>query len=148
MIKMRMRACVDMGVAPGSVSPRYGRGRTQALEPAGQLPAIDALPLTGQYTTYSVRKGTDDPDYAATEQLICTGADVTLGGGAATFAETRRPARTKGRTLVDQADDLGYRIVNTKADLLASAQPPRTSRCSDCSRPATCRSATPAPPPP
>jgi hypothetical protein len=80
MIKMRMRACVDMGVAPGSVSPRYGRGRTQALEPAGQLPAIDALPLTGQYTTYSVRKGTDDPDYvpdsAATEQLICTRADV------------------------------------------------------------------------
>ena len=33
MIKMRIRVCVDMPVAPGSVSPRYGRGRTQGLEP-------------------------------------------------------------------------------------------------------------------
>ena len=184
--------------------------RNYAYGAAGRFPGIDALPLTGQYTTYSVRKGTDDPDYvpdsaatgsawatgtktydnaisvdtdgvpqrtllelakarglrtgdvttselqdatpavqvshvtarscygptvtsttcptnalengglgSITEQLIRTRADVTLGGGAATFAETAKAGPYRGRTLLDQADDLGYRIVNTKADLAA-----------------------------
>jgi hypothetical protein len=103
MIKMRMRACVDMGVAPGSVSPRYGRGRTQALEPAGQLPAIDALPLTGQYTTYSVRKGTDNPTTCPTPPLPSSSSVpvpmFTLGGGAATFAESPKAGPHQGPDL-------------------------------------------------
>ncbi|MCW2748307.1 MAG: phoA, partial [Nocardioidaceae bacterium] len=44
---------------------------------AGRLPGIDALPLTGQYTTYSLKKGTTQPDYvpdsAATGSAWATG---------------------------------------------------------------------------
>lgn len=44
---------------------------------AGRLPGIDALPLTGQYTTYSLKKGTTQPDYvpdsAATGTAWSTG---------------------------------------------------------------------------
>ncbi|GAA2523423.1 alkaline phosphatase [Rarobacter incanus] len=44
---------------------------------AGTLPGIDALPLTGQYTTYSVQKGTNKVDYvpdsAATGSAWATG---------------------------------------------------------------------------
>jgi len=37
--------------------------RDYAYGAAGRLPGIDALPLTGQYTTYSLVKGTTQPDY-------------------------------------------------------------------------------------
>ncbi len=37
--------------------------RNYAYGAAGKLPGIDALPLTGEYTTYSVNKATGLPDY-------------------------------------------------------------------------------------
>ncbi len=178
---------------------QYGAG--------GRFPGIDALPLTGQYTTYSLTKdGKPDyvPDSAATgsawatgtktydnavsvditgkpqatllelakakglktgdvttselqdatpavqvshisarscygpvataktcpeaslangglgsitEQLIDTRPDVTLGGGAATFAETADFGRYRGQTLLDQAKARGYQVVTDKAGL-------------------------------
>lgn len=59
-----------------------------------------------------------------TEQLINARADVTLGGGAKSFAETARAGEWKDKTLMDQAKARGYRIVTnldemqsvTKAD--------------------------------
>lgn len=178
---------------------QYGAG--------GNFPGIDALPLTGQYTTYSLKKdGTTDyvPDSAATgsawatgtktydnavsvdirgkaqptllelakkrglktgnvttseiqdatpavqvshisarscygptataatcpeaakengglgsitEQLIDTRPDVTLGGGAATFSEKAKGGTFKGLTLLQQAKNRGYQVVNNKAGL-------------------------------
>lgn len=174
---------------------------------AGRFPGLDALPLTGQYTTYSLTKdGRPDyvPDSAATgsawatgtktydnavsvdihgkpqrtllelakragyrtgnvstaelqdatpavqvahvtsrrcygptattancpsnakenggrgsitEQLLDTRPDVSLGGGAATFAETATAGRWKGRTLREQAQQRGYRLVDDLASL-------------------------------
>lgn len=176
---------------------------------AGRLPGIDALPLTGQYTTYSLTKdGKPDyvPDSAATgsawatgtktydnavsvdikgkpqatllelakkrglktgnvttselqdatpavqvshisarscygpvatsakcpeaalengglgsitEQLLKTRADVTLGGGAATFAETAKAGKYAGLTLAQQAQVRGFETVTDKAGLAA-----------------------------
>jgi alkaline phosphatase len=180
---------------------QYGAG--------GRLPGIDALPLTGQYTTYSLYKdgalkGKPDyvPDSAATgsawatgtktydnaisvdingapkqtlieiakanglktgnvstaeiedatpavqiahvaarscygpdtascgadalvngglgsiaEQLIGTRADVTLGGGAATFTQTAKAGQWSGKTLFAQAADRGYQVVADGASL-------------------------------
>jgi alkaline phosphatase len=176
---------------------------------AGRLPGIDALPLTGQYTTYSLTKD-GKPDYAPdsaatgsawatgtktydnavsvdikgkpqetllelakkrglktgnvttseiqdatpavqvshisarscygptktsttcpeaalenggpgsiTEQMLKTRPDVTLGGGAATFAETAKAGEYAGRTLAQQADARGYRTVTDAAGLAA-----------------------------
>ncbi|MBB3695663.1 alkaline phosphatase [Sphingomonas sp. BK580] len=52
-----------------------------------------------------------------TEQLLATRADLVLGGGAESFAETARAGAYKGRTLLDQARARGYRIVRTAAEL-------------------------------
>ncbi|AXH36865.1 alkaline phosphatase [Humibacter sp. BT305] len=177
--------------------------RNYAYGAEGELPGIDALPLTGQYTTYSLyrdgeNKGKPDfvPDSAATgsawatgtktydnavsvdidgipqqtlleiakanglatgnvstaeiedatpavqiahvdarscygpdspscgddalaagglgsiaEQLLGTRADVTLGGGAATFSQTAKAGQWEGSTLFQQAADRGYQVV-------------------------------------
>jgi len=176
----------------------------------GELPGIDALPVTGQYTTYSLYKDGDPlagkpdytPDSASTgtgwatgtktydnavsvdihgaaqttllelakanglrtgdvttseiqdatpavqvahvaarscygpdspscgadalanggagsisEQLLDTRPDVTLGGGAATFAQTAKAGEWAGMTLLDQAEDRGYEVVTDGAGL-------------------------------
>ncbi|MET0977052.1 MAG: alkaline phosphatase [Leifsonia sp.] len=178
----------------------------------GRLPGIDALPLTGQYTTYSLYKDGDPlagkPDYtpdsaatgtawatgtktydnaigvdihgaaqknllelakaaglrtgdvstaeiqdatpavqlahvaarscygpdsptcgsdalvaggagSITEQLLDTRPDLTLGGGAATFAQTAKAGEWNGMTLADQAIDRGYQVVKDAAGLAA-----------------------------
>ena len=174
----------------------------------GMLPGIDALPLTGQYTTYSLDKsGKPDyvPDSAATgsawatgtktydnaisvdiegtpqdtllelakangmktgnvstaeiqdatpavlaahvaarscygpdsvtqcgtdaldqgglgsisEQIIGTRADLTLGGGAASFTQSARAGQWQGDTLFNQATDRGYQVVRDAAGLNA-----------------------------
>lgn len=52
-----------------------------------------------------------------TEQILETRADVTLGGGAASFAETARAGRWAGRTLLEQAQRRGYQVVRTADEL-------------------------------
>lgn len=47
-----------------------------------------------------------------TEQLIATRADVTLGGGAATFNEVALAGTYEGATLLEQAEQAGYQLVN------------------------------------
>lgn len=178
---------------------------------AGMLPGIDALPLTGQYTTYSLyrdgdNKGKPDyvPDSAATgsawatgtktfdnaisvdidgnpqqtlieiakanglktgnvstaeiqdatpavqaahvdarscygpdsptcgddaltagglgsisEQILDTRADLTLGGGSASFNQTAKAGQWNGQTLFAQAEDRGYQLVDDAASLEA-----------------------------
>ena len=54
-----------------------------------------------------------------TEQLLTTRPDVTLGGGAATFAETAKAGEYAGRTLAQQADARGYRHLHTAPGLWA-----------------------------
>jgi alkaline phosphatase len=53
------------------------------------------------------------------EQLLDTRPDVTLGGGAATFAEQAKAGAWTGKTLYQQADDRGYRVVKTAGELAA-----------------------------
>jgi len=57
-----------------------------------------------------------------TEQLLDTRADVTLGGGAATFAEKAVAGPWAGRTLLQQAEDRGYRVVTDTAGLRTVAR--------------------------
>jgi alkaline phosphatase len=48
-----------------------------------------------------------------TEQLLNARPDMVLGGGAATFAETAKAGEWKDKTLREQADTRGYRVVET-----------------------------------
>ncbi len=191
-----------MGDSEITIARNYAEGA------AGRFAGIDALPLTGQYTTYSLDKTTGLPDYvpdsaatgsawatgtktydnaisvdldgapeqsllelaqlnglktgdvstaeiqdatpavqvahisarkcygpvatsascpdealenggpgSITEQLLETRPDVTLGGGAATFAETATAGEYAGMTLAEQAGDRGYTTVTDKAGL-------------------------------
>lgn len=52
-----------------------------------------------------------------TEQLLNARADVTLGGGAKTFAETAMAGEWQGKTLREQADARGYQWVSDAAAL-------------------------------
>lgn len=54
-----------------------------------------------------------------TEQLLNARADVTLGGGAATFAEMATAGEWQGKTLREQALARGYQLVNDAASLKA-----------------------------
>ncbi|QTX05684.1 alkaline phosphatase [Agromyces archimandritae] len=54
-----------------------------------------------------------------TEQLLDTRPDVTLGGGAATFAQTAKAGEWEGLTLFEQAEDRGYQVVRDAASLAA-----------------------------
>lgn len=56
-----------------------------------------------------------------TEQLISARADVTLGGGAKSFGEMAKAGEWKGKTLRQQAEERGYKIV-TNADELAAVK--------------------------
>ena len=48
------------------------------------------------------------------EQFLNTRADVTLGGGAKTFAEVAKAGKWKDKTLLAQATKRGYQVVNDK----------------------------------
>ncbi len=52
-----------------------------------------------------------------TEQLLDTRPDLILGGGAASFAESAKAGPYAGRTLMDQAQARGFRIVRDAAEL-------------------------------
>ncbi len=193
--------------------------RNYAYGAAGELPGIDALPITGQYTTYGLykdgaNKGKPDyvPDSAATgsawatgtktydnavsvdidgapqdtlieiakanglrtgnvstaeiqdatpavqvahvdarscygpdsttcgddalaagglgsisEQLIDTRADVTLGGGSASFLQTAKAGQYEGQTLFAQAEARGYQLAGTAEELAAVASADQTA---------------------
>ena len=84
---------------------------------------------------------------SVTEQLLATRPDVTMGGGAETFAQTatgRRLSRQDPR-----GAGQGARVTRSsapQANWPTSARPIRTLRCSACSPTATCRCAGPDPP--
>jgi alkaline phosphatase len=53
------------------------------------------------------------------EQIIGTRADLTLGGGAASFTQSARAGQWQGDTLFSQAADRGYQVVRDAAGLEA-----------------------------
>ena len=54
-----------------------------------------------------------------TEQLLNARPDVTLGGGAKTFAETATAGEWQGKTLREQAQARGYQLVSDANSLAA-----------------------------
>jgi len=54
---------------------------------------------------------------SVTEQLLATKPDITMGGGAETFAQTATGGDYKGKTLEVQAKERGFQIVRTASEL-------------------------------
>lgn len=54
---------------------------------------------------------------SVTEQLLAVRPDVTMGGGAETFAQSATAGEYQGKTLEVQAKERGYQIVRTASEL-------------------------------
>ncbi len=96
--------------------------RNYAVGAAGRL-AMDTLPLTGEYTTYAVQKGTlRTPDYvtdsAASGTAWATGRK-TYNNAVSVDPVTLRPLRT----LLEKAQAAGYRTGNVTTAELTDATP-------------------------
>ncbi len=52
-----------------------------------------------------------------TEQILNTRADITMGGGSKTFAQTATAGKYQGLTLAAQADAQGYQVITDSAGL-------------------------------
>ena len=51
------------------------------------------------------------------EQLLNTRPDITLGGGAKSFSETAKAGNWSGKTLLEQAKERGFIVVNNASEL-------------------------------
>ena len=89
---------------------------------AGRL-ALDSLPLTGEYTTYTVQKGTlTTPDYVTDSAASGTGwatGHKTYNNAVSVDPVTLKPLRT----LLENAQAAGYRIGNVTTAELTDATP-------------------------
>ncbi|MDT5336706.1 MAG: alkaline phosphatase [Mycobacterium sp.] len=54
---------------------------------------------------------------SVTEQLLAVRPDITMGGGAETFAQTANGGEYRGKTLEVQAKERGFQIVRTASEL-------------------------------
>ena len=93
------------------------------MPPAGS-PASTRLPLTGQYTTYSVRKGTDDPDYVP--DSAATGSAWATGTKTYDNAVSVDTDGVPQRTLLELAKARGLRPVTSPPP--SCRTPPRPCR--------------------
>lgn len=104
------------GLATGNVST----AEIQDATPAAQIAHVAArkcyAPVATSKTCPQNALENGGPG-SITEQLLDTRADLVLGGGAASFAEAAKAGKWKSRTLFEQAQARGYRIVRNAAEL-------------------------------
>ncbi|KRF18781.1 alkaline phosphatase [Nocardioides sp. Soil797] len=104
-----------MGDSEITVARNYAKGA------AGQFEGIDALPVTGSYTTYSLQKGTEKPDYvpdsAATGSAWATGTKTYDNAiSVDTFGEPQE-------TLLEWAKERGLKTGDVTTSELQDATP-------------------------
>lgn len=104
-----------MGDSEITIARNYAKGA------AGRFPGIDALPLTGQYTTYSLNKTTGKPDYdpdsAATGTAWATGFKTYDGAISVDVQGTAQ------QSLLEMAKAKGLRTGNVTTAELQDATP-------------------------
>lgn len=106
------------GIATGDVS-------TAEIEDATPAVLVAHVPLRScmgpQATSESCPQQAVENGGAGSiaEQLITTRPDVTLGGGADSFAETAAGGQWQGRTILEQAKARGFQVVTDTAGLAA-----------------------------
>ncbi|MEO3989786.1 alkaline phosphatase [Pseudocitrobacter cyperus] len=106
------------GLATGNVST----AELQDATPAAQISHVTSRKCYGpsvtteKCPTNALEKGGKG---SITEQLLNARADVTLGGGAKTFAETATAGEWQGKTLREQAQARGYQLVGDANGLAA-----------------------------
>jgi alkaline phosphatase len=135
---------LEMAKAAGLATGNVSTAELQDATPAALVSHVTSRKCYGpsvtseKCPTNALEKGGKG---SITEQLLNARADVTLGGGAKTFAETATAGDWQGKTLREQAQARGYQLVSDAASLAAITRQIRINRCWVCSRMATCRCA-------
>ncbi|MET0951945.1 MAG: alkaline phosphatase [Aeromicrobium sp.] len=104
---------------------RTGNVTTAEIQDA--TPAVQVAHISARSCYGPVKTATTCPEAALenggpgsiTEQMLATRPDVTLGGGAATFAEKATAGDFKDKTLLEQAASRGYQLPTDLASLNA-----------------------------
>lgn len=114
------RSLLQLAKAAGLGTGNVSTAEIEDATPAAQLAQVTMRKCYGpvatskQCPTNALEMGGKG---SIAEQLLDTRPDVTLGGGAVTFAEGAKAGAWKDRTLMDQAQARGYHIVRNAADL-------------------------------
>jgi len=114
------RTLIELAKAAGLATGNVSTAAIQDATPAAQMAHVSLRGCFGPVATSRTCPENALENGGAgsiTEQLLGTRADVTLGGGAASFTETAMAGKWKGRTLLEQAKARGYHVIRTAADL-------------------------------
>ena len=113
---------LEMAKAAGLATGNVSTAELQDATPAALVAHVTSRKCYGPSATSekcpgnALEKGGKG---SITEQLLNARADVTLGGGAKTFAETATAGEWQGKTLREQAQARGYQLVSDAASLNA-----------------------------
>ena len=106
------------GLATGDVST----AEIEDATPAAQIAHVTSRSCYGPVATSKTCPGNaleNGGRGSIVEQMLELRPDLVLGGGARTFEETATAGEWQGKTLFQQADDRGYRVVRNAAELAA-----------------------------
>ncbi|RDK84610.1 alkaline phosphatase [Enterobacillus tribolii] len=106
---------LEMAKAAGKATGNVSTAELQDATPAALVAHVTARKCYGPKATSEVCP-TDALENGGlgsiTEQLLNARADVTLGGGMKTFAEVANAGKWQGKTLLQQAQERGYQLVD------------------------------------
>ena len=111
---------LEMAKAAGLATGNVSTAEIQDATPAALVAHVTSRKCYGPSVTSekcpgnALEKGGKG---SITEQLLNARPDVTLGGGAKTFAETATAGEWQGKTLREQAQARGYQLVSDAASL-------------------------------
>ncbi|NEY29866.1 alkaline phosphatase [Escherichia coli] len=136
------RTLLEMAKAAGKATGNVSTAELQDATPAAQASHVTSRKCYGPSKTLELCPGNaleNGGEGSITEQLLKTRADVTLGGGAKTFSETANSGDWKDKTLMQQAEGLGYQVVTNLDELnklsIADQQKPVLGLFSDGNMP-------------
>ncbi len=113
---------LELARAAGKATGNVSTAELQDATPAAMFAHVSGRKCYGpQQTLATCPENALDNGGAGsiTEQMLKARADVTLGGGAKTFAQTVSAGAFKGKTLLQQAQAQGYHIVSNLDEMNA-----------------------------
>ncbi len=116
---------LELAKAAGKATGNVSTAEIQDATPAALISHVISRKCYGPTATSeqcAVNALENGGQGSITEQLLNARADVTLGGGAATFAETAKAGEWQGKTLREQAEIRGYQWVDNASGLAAISE--------------------------
>lgn len=113
---------LELAKAAGYATGNVSTAEIQDATPAALVAHVSSRKCYGPQTTLETCPAQaleNGGPGSITEQLLNARPDVTLGGGAKTFAQTASAGEWQGKTLLEQARLRGYRVVNDASALEA-----------------------------